>query len=91
MSLLVTIQLPYCVSMLLLTSGCKFTPVQYTNVVIIWCLCKISQENKAILTLCKPLFVVHVRVKGLYKLKLEYKNEAPKLKKWAWHMHDAIV
>ena len=43
------------------------------------------------LMLCKPLFVVHVRVKGLYELILEYKNEAPQFEKWAWHMYDVIV
>ena len=40
--------------------------------------------------LCKPLFVIHIRVKGLYKLIVEYKNEAPQLKKWAWHMHNRL-
>ena len=33
----------------------------------------LRKQNKAILMLCKPLFVVHVRVKGLYKLILECK------------------
>ena len=41
--------------------------------------------------LCKPLFVVHVGVKGLYELILEYKNEAPQFEKWAWYRHDVIV
>ena len=41
--------------------------------------------------LFKPLFVVHVGVKGFYELILEYKNEAPQFEKWAWYMHDAIV
>ena len=41
--------------------------------------------------LCKPLFVIHVRVKGLYKLILAYKNKAPQLEKWAWHMHNEIA
>ena len=41
--------------------------------------------------LCKPLFVVYVGAKGLYEFTLEYKNEAPQLKKWALYMHDAIV
>ena len=44
-SIFVTIQLPYCVSMLL-TSRCKLAPAQYINVVIIWRLRKIFQENK---------------------------------------------
>ena len=51
----------------------------------------LRKQNKAILTLCKPLFVVHVVVKGLYELILEYKNEVPQFEKWAWHMHDTIV
>ena len=41
-----------------------------------------------------PLFVVHIRVKGLYKLILEYKNKLKRLSSksaWAWHMHNAIV
>ena len=35
------------------------------------------KQHKTILTLYKPLFIVHVRVKGLYKVILEYKNKAP--------------
>ena len=46
---------------------------------------------KTILTLCKPLFIVHVRVKGLYKVILGYENEVPQLKKWVWHMQNDIV
>ena len=38
---------------------------------------------KTILMLCKPLFIFHVRFKGLFKIILEYKNEAPQLEKWA--------
>ena len=45
-SVFVTIQLPYSVSVLLLISGCKSVPAQYTNVGIIWCLHKVFQENK---------------------------------------------
>ena len=41
--------------------------------------------------LCKLLFVIHVRVNGLYKSIQDYKNEAPQLKKWVLHMHNAIV
>ena len=51
----------------------------------------LRKQNKTILMLCKPLFIVHVRVKGLLKVILEYKNEAPQLKKWVWHMHNEIV
>ena len=51
----------------------------------------LRKQNKAVLMLCKPLFVIHVKVKGLYELILEYKNEVLYLEKWAWHMHDVIV
>ena len=85
----ITIQLPYCVSVLLLTSGCKLAPAQYKRHYYLASLQTLSRkQNKAILTLCRPLFVV--KVKGLYKLILVYKNEAPH-KKWAWHMHNVIV
>ena len=49
------------------------------------------KQIKTILTLCKPLFIVNVRVKALFKVMLEYKNKAPQLEKWAWHMHNEIV
>ena len=32
-----------------------------------------------------------VRVKRLYKVILEYKNEVPQLQKWVWHMYDEII
>ena len=41
--------------------------------------------------LCKSLFIVHGRVKAFLKAILQYKNEAPPLKKWVWHMHNEIV
>ena len=41
--------------------------------------------------LCKPLFIVHGRVKAFLKAVLQYKNEAPPLQKWAWHMHNEII
>ena len=41
--------------------------------------------------LCKPLFIVHGRVKAFLKAILQYKNEAPLLQKWVWHMHNNIV
>ena len=40
---------------------------------------------------CKPLFIVHGRIKGFLKVIVQYKNEAPPLQKWAWHMHNEIV
>ena len=41
--------------------------------------------------LCKPLFIIYERAKGLLKVILQYKNEVPQLQKWAWHMHNAIA
>ena len=41
--------------------------------------------------LCKPLFIIHGRAKGYLKVILQYKNEAPLLQKWAWHVHNKIV
>ena len=41
--------------------------------------------------LCKPLFIIHERVKGILKVILQYKNEACQLQKWMWHMHNEIV
>ena len=41
-----TIQLPYCVSVLLLTSRCKLVPAQHTKVIIIWHLYEAFQKNK---------------------------------------------
>ena len=35
------LQLPYCVSVLLLTSGCKSAPAQYKRAVISWRLHKV--------------------------------------------------
>ena len=43
----------------------------------------LRKQNKTVLMLCKPLFIIHVRVKGFFKVILEYKNEAPQLEKWA--------
>ena len=37
------------------------------------------KQIKTMLTLCKLLFIVNVRVKGLLKVILEYKNEASQL------------
>ena len=59
------LQLPYCVSMLLLTSGCKLVAAQYKC-------CYYLAPPQSILTkqiyaklmLCKPLFIIHGRVKA---------------------------
>ena len=49
------------------------------------------KQIKTKLMLCKPLFLIHGRVKGLLKVIQQYKNEAPPFQKWAWHMHNKIV
>ena len=41
--------------------------------------------------LCKPLFIIHGRVKAFLKAILQYKNEAPPLQKWVWRMHNENV
>ena len=40
--------------------------------------------------LCKPLFIIHGRVKGFLKAMLQHKK-VPQLQKWVWHMHNEIV
>ena len=42
----------------------------------------VKKTNKTKLILCKPLFIVHGRVKGFFKVILQYNNEAPQLQKW---------
>ena len=68
--------MPYYVSMLLLKSGCKLAPAQYKHQ---YCLAppqSLSRKQiKTKLMLCKPLFIVHGRVKGFLKVILQYKNE----------------
>ena len=49
------------------------------------------KQIKTKLKFCKSLFIVHVRVKNLLKVILEYKNEVPQLKKCVWHMHNKIA
>ena len=44
---------------------------------------KSFKKAKTKLMLCKPLFIIHGRVKGFLKVILEYKNEAPQLQTWA--------
>ena len=41
--------------------------------------------------LCKPLFIIYGRVKDFLLVILQYKNEAPPLQKWTWHMHNEII
>ena len=49
------------------------------------------KEIKSKLMLCKPLFIIHGRVKGFLKVILQYKNEASPWQKWVWHMHNDVV
>ena len=48
-------------------------------------------QIKTKLMLSIPLFIIHVRAKFFLKVLLDYKNEAPLLQKWAWHMHSKTV
>ena len=41
--------------------------------------------------LCKPLFIIHGKAKVFLKAVLQYKNKAPPLQKWVWHMHNEII
>ena len=49
------------------------------------------KQIKSKLMLCKPLFIIHGRVKGFLKVMLQYKNKVPPLQKWVWHMHNEIA
>ena len=81
-SIFVTIQLPYFVIMLLLTSGYKLSPAQLKHRYYLAPPLSLSRKQIKIKPmLCNPLFIVHIRVKGLFKVILEYKNETPQLKK----------
>ena len=78
--------------MLLLTSGCKLAPSKYKGCYYLVPQQSLSRKQiKTKLMLCKPLFILHVRVKGFLKVILQYKNKAPQLQKWACHMHHEIV
>ena len=73
-----SLQLSYCVSMLLLTSGFKSAAAQYKHCYYLAPPQSIlAKQMLAKLMLCKPLFIIHGRVKTFLKLILEYKNEAP--------------
>ena len=78
----------------MLTSRCKSVPAQYKCHYYLappHSLSKKQIEIKIKLMLCKSLFLIHGQVKGLLKVILQYKNKAPQLQKWAWHMHNKIV
>ena len=74
------------------TSRCKSTPSQYKYHYYLVPPQSLSRKQiKTKLMLCKPLVIVHERVKVFIKVILQYKNEAHQLQKWAWHMHNEIV
>ena len=65
------------------TSACKSAPAQYKH--RYYLVSPQSLSRKQIMTkimLCKPLFIIHGRVKAFLKVILQYKNEAPHLQKW---------
>ena len=47
-----------------------------------------KKTNKTKLMLCKPIFIVHGRVKGFLNVILQYKYAVPQLQKWVWHLHN---
>ena len=58
-------QLPYPVSVLWLTSGCKSAPAQYKGgYYLAPPQSLLRKQIKTKLMLCKPLFIVHGRIKG---------------------------
>ena len=70
----------YCVSMLLLTGGCKLAPAQYKCCYYLMPPQSLSKKQiKTKLMLCKPLIITHGTVKGLFKTILQHKNEASQL------------
>ena len=56
----------------MLTSGCKSSPAQYKRHYYL-------APTRTKLKLCKPLFIVHGRLKGFFKVMLQYKNSVPKV------------
>ena len=63
------LQLPYCVSVLLLTSRCKSAPAQCKcRYYLAPPLCLLRKQIYTKLILCKPLFIVDIRVKGFLKV-----------------------
>ena len=56
------------------TSGCKLAPAQYKRRYYLVHPQSLSRKQiKIKLMLCKPLFIVHERVKGFLKVMLQYK------------------
>ena len=51
------------------TSGCKLAPAHYKCCYYLVPLQSLSRKQiKTELMLCKPLFIIHFRVKGLFKV-----------------------
>ena len=60
------------------TNRCKSAPTQYKCPYYLAPPQSLSRKQiKTKLMLCKPLFIVHERVKGFLKVILQYKNQAP--------------
>ena len=74
------------------TSRCKSAPAQYKRYYYLVPPPSLSRkQTKTKLMLCKPLFIIYDRVKGLCKVILQDKNKVPQLQKWVWHMHIEIL
>ena len=59
------LQLPYCVSVLLLTSGCKSAAAQYQrHYYLVHPQITLTKQIYTKLMLCKPLFIIYGRVKA---------------------------
>ena len=41
--------------------------------------------------LCKPAFIVHIRVKGILESYTVVQNEELQLQKWIWHIHTNFI
>ena len=62
---LLLLLLPYCISVLLLTSRCKLAPGQYKlHYYLTPQQSLLTKQIKTNLMLCKPLFIVHGRIKA---------------------------
>ena len=70
----------------------KSAPAQYKRYYLVPPQSLSRKQIRTKLMLCKPLFIVHGRVKGFLKVRATtVQNEAPLLQKWVWHMHNEIV
>ena len=85
----VAFHLPTCLPAVRLSWTSAMAPVFYTTGNHVR-FTKILFRSKFV-HFCKHLFIVHIRVKGLVKVMLQYRNEAPQLQKWAWHMYNEIL